>query len=139
VDVARKALILARILGSKMELEDIKLKGLYPQSMGKLSAEDFLQQVHTLDGFYKEQQEKAKKENKVLRFVAKVTKQTSSVGLQAVDAVSEIGSLRGPDNLIIFKTKRYFKNPLIIKGPGAGIEVTAAGVFANVLLASDTL
>jgi len=139
MDVARKALILARILGRKVELDDIQLESLYPEKLQKLNVEDFLKQLNTLDASYKEKQEKAQQENKVLRFVAQVTPEACTVGLQAVDAASEIGSLRGPDNLIVFKTKRYSQNPLVVKGPGAGIVVTAAGVFADVLAAAKML
>jgi len=139
MDVARKALILARILNRKMELEEIQLESLYPEELQKLNVEDFLKQLNTLDASYKEKQEKAQQENKVLRFVAQVTPEACTVGLQAVDAASEIGSLRGPDNLIVFKTKRYSQNPLVVKGPGAGIVVTAAGVFADVLAAAKML
>lgn len=133
IDVARKALILARLLGGKLELKDIKLKGLYPEEMQKLSVESFLNDVSKLDKFYKEKAEYAKQKSKVLRFVAKVNPKQCEVGLDEVDKSSDIGNLQGPDNIILIKSKRYFNNPLIIKGPGAGIEVTAAGVFANIL------
>lgn len=133
IDVARKALILARILGQKIEIDDIQLVSLYPKRMQDLTVENFLNNLHLLDDFYIQKMEKAKKKSKVLRFVAKVTLQKCSVGLEEVDKASDIGRLQGPDNLIILKSKRYLKNPLIIKGPGAGIVVTAAGVFADVL------
>lgn len=133
VDVARKALILARIIGEKMELVDIDLNGLYPKEMDSLSREEFMEQLSDLDKEYKEKTVKAKKENKVLRFVATVTHKKCRVGLEAVDRNSDIGNLHGPDNLIVFKTKRYFDNPLVVKGPGAGLAVTAAGVFGDLL------
>ncbi|HSA84156.1 MAG TPA: hypothetical protein VLF20_04700, partial [Patescibacteria group bacterium] len=116
IDVARKALILARICGRKFAFEDIKLEGLYPVKMAKLSLEDFLKDLPVLDSVYKEKMEKAKKKKQVLRFVAKITEKEVLVGLQAVDKTSDIGSLRGPDNLVVIKSKRYFDNPLVIKG-----------------------
>lgn len=132
-DVARKALILARLIGQKIELKNIKLGALYPEEMHNLSQEDFLKNIRKLDIFYKEKTEKARRENKVLRFVAKVSYEKCSVGLLEVDGLSDIGSLTGQDNIIAIKTKRYFDNPLVIKGPGAGIGVTASGVFSDVL------
>ena len=133
LDVARKALIISRIIGQKSELKDIEITGLYPVGMQKLSLPDFLLRLKDLDHFYKRKVKQAKKKNKALRYVAKINPIEFSVKLQEVDALSDIGSLKGPDNLILFKTKRYFRNPLVIKGPGAGGEVTAAGVFADIL------
>ena len=138
-DVARKALILARLLGQRISFDEINLKGLYPGSMSNLSRDEFLKNVSELDSLYKMKQEKAQKENKVLRFVAKVTRKGCIVGLQSIDKTSDIGGLSGPDNLVVIKTKRYFDNPLVIKGPGAGIEVTAAGVFADILTAAKMI
>lgn len=133
VDVARKALILARLIGRKIEIKDIQLVGLYPKKMQKLSDENFLRDLYQINNFYKQKVKEAKKKDKVLRFVAKISFQKCSVGLQEVDKSSDIGNLKGPDNLIALKTERYFKNPLVVKGPGAGIFVTAAGVFADLL------
>ena len=132
-DVARKALILARINKLPMELKDIKLTSLFPRQMQDLSVNEFLKKLPELDKEYKVKAEKAAKANKVLRFLAKVNNKSATVGLEAVDRTSDIGSLTGPDNLIIIKTKRYFANPLIVKGPGAGIAVTAAGVFGDII------
>lgn len=132
-DVARKALILARLLGKKIELEDIRLESLYPKEMNKLSIENFLRNTQTLDADYKNRLATAAKNKKVLRFVAKVNQKECTVGLEEVEATSDIGNLNGPDNIVVIKTKRYFNNPLVVKGPGAGREVTAAGVFADVL------
>lgn len=133
IDVARKALILARMLGQKLELKDIKLESLYPQAMGKLSIPDFLKKLPALDAQYKRKNDEAKKQGKVLRFIATIKPKECIVGLQAVDKNSNIGSLKGPDNIIVFQTKRYFDNLLVVKGPGAGVEVTAAGVVADIL------
>ena len=132
-DVARKALILARLMGKKIELQDIQLEGLYPQSMQELSVEEFLIQCNQLDNRYKKMVQNAKMKDQVIRFVAKVSKNTCSVGLMLVEKDSDIGNLQGPDNIIVIKTERYFDNPLVIKGPGAGIAVTAGGVFSDIL------
>ncbi len=133
IDVARKLLILSRLLGRKMELQQINLVSLCPIDMKNLSADEFLKQLSKIDKSYKEKIVKAKKKNKVLRFIGEINNQGSRVGLQEVDELSDFGRLKGPDNLVVIKTKRYFSNPLVIKGPGAGIEVTAAGVLADML------
>lgn len=133
IDVVRKALILSRLIGQKMELADIQCMSLYPKNLESLSTNEFLAQIRSVDLFYKTRVEKARKKNKVLRFIGEINNQGSSVGLQEVDMLSDFGRLKGPDNLVVIKTKRYSNNPLIIKGPGAGIEVTAAGVFADML------
>lgn len=132
-DVARKALILARLCGYKLELSDIKLQGLYPSSMQKISREQFMQLLPQLDLQYKKKMNDALRIGKTLRFVATFGKGICQVGMKEVDRGSDIGSLRGPDNLIVFKTKRYFTNPLVIKGPGAGVEITASGVVSDIL------
>lgn len=139
LDVARKALILARTIGIKQELSEINLQSLYPSNMKNLSVTEFMQELKKSDGFYKKKMEKAGKDNMTLRFVAKVTNEKCSVGLRAVEIGSDVGNLKGPDNLIVFKTKRYYQRPLVIKGPGAGVEVTASGVFADILSAAKQL
>jgi len=132
-DVARKALILSRIIGRKLELKDIKIVNLYSRKLDSLNIEEFMKQVGVLDKYYQDKIARVKMKNRVFRYVARISHKTCTVGLEEVEASSEIGSLKGSENLIMIKTKRYFKNPLVIKGPGAGIEVTAAGVFANIL------
>ena len=74
----------------------------------------------------------ARARGEVLRYVASIT-DTVTVGLRAVPADSAIGSLRGPDNILVFRTRRYRDNPLVVRGPGAGAEVTAAGVLGDIL------
>ena len=139
LDVARKALILSRILGKKIELTDIKLSPLFPREMEKLSVSEFLKEVKRLDEFYKNKQNKAKSKRRTLRFVASINSIQTTVGLEDVEINSDLGRLKGPDNLILFRTKRYFNNPLIIKGPGAGVEVTASGVFNDILTISKMI
>jgi len=133
LDVARKALILARIIGRKLELSDIEIESLYPTRMNKLSLDEFLKSATQLDSLYQDKFRKAKHMGKTLRFVANVTARKCTVGLEMVSKNSDLGSLKGPDNIIIFKTKRYFDRPMVIKGAGAGAEVTATGVFGDIL------
>lgn len=133
LDVARKALILSRILGRNLSLNEIKLTPLYPKNLDNLSVEEFLEKISSLDSYYYRLMMKARNNNKTLRFIAKINRKFCLVGLNQVDLNSDIGQLDGPDNIIVIRTKRYFKNPLVIKGPGAGPEVTAAGVFGDLL------
>ncbi len=124
LDVARKALILARTMGLKIELSEIDLTSLYPKEMEKLSVPEFMKAIKKLDKSY---------QGKTLRYVATIDEKSCRVGVKEVEKNSDLGRLKGPDNIVIFVTKRYANNPLVIKGPGAGAEVTAAGVFADIL------
>lgn len=139
LDVARKALILSRILGRRIELSDIDLTSLYPESMSNLTVNEFFKKVHQLDGLYQKQIDNAKKKNQTLRFVATVGARKCTVGLETVSKDSDLGGLKGPDNIIVFKTKRYFDRPMVIKGPGAGIQVTAAGIFGDILTIANMI
>ena len=139
MDVARKVLIMARILGQKIEIKDIKVQNLCPQNLAGVSVEEFVKGIDTLDVEYRYKVEEARFKGKVLRYVATITPTSCNVGLEAVDKESGIGRLKGTDNIIVFNTKRYLENPLIIQGPGAGLEVTAAGVYSNILEACKVL
>lgn len=138
VDVARKALILSRLLARRLELHDVTLTSLFPQEMASLSSEAFMQQLPDLDRDYAARVEEARKHGCVLRYVANITPTSANVELVEVPKMSDIGSLQGPDNILIIHTERYHDNPLVIKGPGAGTSVTAAGVFADILTAIAT-
>lgn len=139
LDVARKALILARLIGQKIELSDITLQKLYPPELENASVEQFMFQIPSLDNDYKKRIIKAQKNGRTLRYVAQVTNNHCTSLLQEVSKSSDIGYLKGPDNIISVKTKLYFDHPLLIKGPGAGREVTAAGVFGDILLAAQRI
>lgn len=132
-DVARKALILNRLAGSKRELKDMAVHSLIPHAMNRLTVVQFMKNVSTLDGRYHKKVKQALLQNKVLKYVARIAADSCSVGLQLFPNNSDIGSLKGPDNIVVIKSKRYHQYPLVIKGPGAGMEVTAAGVFADLL------
>ncbi len=132
-DVARKVLILARMIGMKTEQNGVKVQKLYPKKFDEFTVEKFMQKIKELDKDYKKKFQTAKKKGKTFRFVAKVLKKNCSVNLMEVEKDSDLGNLKGPDNMIILKTKRYFTRPMVIKGPGAGAEVTASGVFADIL------
>lgn len=134
MDVARKILILAREVGTQMELSDVKIDNILPKScLDASSVEDFFTELENADDHFEELVEKAESENKVLRYIAKVENGEAVVSLQAVDINNPFYSLSGSDNMISFTTDRYKERPLVVKGPGAGAEVTAAGVFAEII------
>lgn len=133
LDVARKALILSRLIGENLSLEEIKTQSLYPENLSSVSVDEFLDKINIVDNHYHHLFLKAEKEEKTYRYVANINHNSCYVGVRKVDLKSDIGLLVGPDNMVVIRTKRYYQNPLIIKGPGAGPEVTAAGVFGDLL------
>ena len=133
MDVARKALILGRLLGFDGELGDIALESLVPEPARKLSLANFLKRLEEFDPAWEQRASDARENGRVLRYVASVTKRRVEVGLQAVEATSPFAALNGTDNQVAFTTMRYQTNPLIITGPGAGPAVTAAGVLNDIL------
>lgn len=132
MDVARKALILARTIGIQLELSDIEVEALYPATMSSLSVPEFLRRSAELDEAYAERRAGAARSGNVLRYLASVTRDGVHIGLRAVPANSDFGSLRGADNLISIATERY-SSPMRIAGPGAGRDVTAAAVLADAM------
>jgi aspartokinase/homoserine dehydrogenase 1 len=133
MDVARKALILGRLLGFPGEMKDIKVESLVPAGAERLETKDFLARLEDYDAAWHERVEAARAKGNVLRYRAIITRRSVRVGLVEVPAASPLGSLDGTDNRFIFTTKRYHKNPLVITGPGAGPAVTAGGIFNDVL------
>ena len=132
-DVARKALILARTAGWPLTEGELEVKALYPKSLSDISRESFLSEMRSLDDQYKSRFETAEANKKSLRYIARITSAGGEVGLVPVERNSSLGALQGPANYVSLQTKRYFENPLIISGPGAGPAVTAAGVMGDVI------
>ncbi len=133
MDVARKALILARRLGWKLNIEDIKLESLFKPEMSSNDADDFIDNLSALDGYFSDRIKEAGKNNCVLRYVARIENGKVSVGVENISLDTPLGSLKGTDNQITITTRRYEKNPLVVTGPGAGAEVTAAGVLNDIV------
>jgi bifunctional aspartokinase / homoserine dehydrogenase 1 len=134
VDVARKILILARESGLSMEIDAIEIENLVPEAGREAnSVEQFFVELKKADDKFAAMQNQAKCNNKKLRYIAKLEKGLATVSLQAIDKNHPFYDLSGSDNIVSFTTKRYKETPLVIKGPGAGAEVTAAGVFADIL------
>jgi aspartokinase/homoserine dehydrogenase 1 len=133
-DVGRKILILARETGIPMETEHIKLIGFLPEgAMEAESVDDFFTVLEKNADYFAGLQTDAAAEGKVLRMIATLEGEDASVGIQAVDADNPFYGLNGSDNMIVFTTDRYRERPLVVRGPGAGAEVTAAGVFAEII------
>lgn len=132
-DVARKALILARLLGFKGEMADVEVESLVPPRLRRTPLDKFLSTLETQDEGWSERQAAAAKQGRVLRYVLEATPRKVVVGLRAVPLSHPLASLRGTDNQIVFTTVRYHEHPLVITGPGAGPEVTAAGVLNDIL------
>ena len=133
MDVARKALILARMLGYRGDLEGVEVESLVPAEARSLTRDAFVASLEQFDDDWRERQAAAERAGAVLRYVLTVTPRKVSVGLRAVDRSHPLAGLRGTDNQIVFTTPRYLENPLVITGPGAGPAVTAAGVLNDVL------
>ncbi|WDS36254.1 bifunctional aspartate kinase/homoserine dehydrogenase I [Pseudoxanthomonas sp.] len=132
-DVARKLVILARDAGRAMSLEDVQVESLVPESLRQASVEDFMARLGEVDAAFAKRLADAKASGNVLRYVARLHEGGASVGLVELPANHAFANLRLTDNIVQFNTRRYSDNPMIVQGPGAGPEVTAAGVFADVL------
>ena len=133
MDVARKALILGRLLGFEGEISDIALESLVPEPARKMPLKEFLSRLEDFDDAWEQRASAARESGRVLRYIASVTKKRVAVGLQAVESTSPFAALSGTDNQVAFTTMRYQTNPLVITGPGAGPAVTAAGVLNDIL------
>ncbi|MDB4899905.1 MAG: aspartokinase/homoserine dehydrogenase [Gemmatimonadetes bacterium] len=132
-DVARKGLILARMLGYAGELSDVGVESLVPEGLKDLTRDEFLAALPSCDGHWVQRVSEAEARGEVLRYRARSTRGGVRVGLVSVPKTSALASLDGTDNLFAFRTARYHDRPLIVSGPGAGAAVTAAGVLGDVL------
>jgi homoserine O-acetyltransferase/O-succinyltransferase len=133
MDVARKALILAQLLGYEGTLDKVEVESLVPDDLRSVAAAEFLARLEELDSVWRERVTDAHASGRVLRYRATVTAESVRVGLVAVDLSSSFATLTGTDNQFAITTTRYRANPIVITGPGAGVAVTAAGVLNDVL------
>mmetsp|Transcript_9334 Transcript_9334/g.34218 ORF Transcript_9334/g.34218 Transcript_9334/m.34218 type:complete len:805 (+) Transcript_9334:675-3089(+) len=136
MDVARKVTILARESGLGLELSEVPVRSLVPEPLQEVdSVDEFMSRLPDFDADIKAEAQAAAKEGKVLRYVGVVDAAagTGSVELRKYDASHPFAQLKGSDNIISFQTDRYDSQPLIVRGPGAGPEVTAGGVFCDIL------
>jgi len=134
MDVARKILILSRESGLEMELDDVIVENLVPEDCrGEMSVDAFFQKLETHNGSFEKLLAEADAKNEKLRYMAVLENGTTRIRLGSVDNQHPFYSLSGSDNIILLTTERYHERPMVIRGPGAGAEVTAAGVFADVI------
>ena len=134
MDVARKILILGREVGLKLEPEDITIDKLLPENCENAPTVDaFFDELVVSNSFFADKVKEAKANGQVLRFVATLENGKINIGVKGVDQKHPFYQMDGADNIISFTTKRYNTRPLVIKGPGAGAEVTASGVFADIV------
>jgi len=133
LDVARKALILARLIGFKGDLRNIAVETLVPRDLRDVSRDEFLERLGDVDDSWRRRVDETRSRGAVLRYRMRATRTSVSVGLVEVAASDPLGSLQGTDNQFAFATGRYREHPLVIRGPGAGPAVTAAGVLNDLL------
>ncbi len=146
-DVARKLVILAREMGLKVSLEDVEVESLAPAVLAGASVEEFMRRLPEFDAPMQAKLDDARANHSVLRFVAKLVPPVANsdgrakltVSLQSLPNTHAFAHVALTDNIVQFQTARYCANPLIVRGPGAGPEVTAAGVFADVLRIASAL
>jgi aspartokinase/homoserine dehydrogenase 1 len=135
-DVMRKIMILAREAGEKLEMEDISNTPFMPESCMTGTVADFYKAMEKQEEHFKALYKAAEKEGKKLKFVAQYENGKAAVGLQHIDRDHDFYHLYGKDNIVLFHTNRYVDQPMVVKGAGAGAEVTASGVFADIIRAA---
>jgi len=127
MDVARKALILAQLLGYEGTLDEVAVESLVPEELRTVTIAEFLARIEELDPVWRRRVAEVRASGRMLLYRATVTAEGARVGLVAVGALSSFAALTGTDNQFAITTTRYRANPIVISGPGAGVAVTAAG------------
>ena len=134
MDVARKLLILARELNLRMDLADVEVESLAPEELSEATVEEFLDGLGRYDGDMRRRLEQAGEEGCVLRYVGRLDSEgRASVRLESLPEDHLFARLDLTSNMFLFRTARYSDSPLVVQGPGAGPEVTAGGIFADLL------
>jgi aspartokinase/homoserine dehydrogenase 1 len=140
-DVKRKLIILAREAGFPLEGYEVEVAALLPEALqAAASVEEFFDLLPAHDDHFERLRTEAAKAGRVLRMIASIDEAgKAKIGLEAVDPDNPFYFLSGSDNMIVFTTTRYQERPLVVRGPGAGAEVTAAGVFAEIISIGNDL
>lgn len=134
IDVMRKILILARESGNRLEIDDIANNSFLPEeSLNTTNNEDFFASLVKYEERFQEMYAKAAAKDSKLKYVAQYENGEASVGLQEIPKGHDFYNLEGSDNIVLFYTERYPNQPMIIKGAGAGADVTASGIFADII------
>jgi bifunctional aspartokinase / homoserine dehydrogenase 1 len=140
MDVARKLIILGREMGLTLEMADVRVEGLVPKELEACGVDEFMARLPEFDATMAATLADAVQKKEVLRYVGRVDADgKATVGLVRLDAKHAFANIALTDNVVRFATRRYCDNPLIVQGPGAGPEVTAAGVFSDLLRLSAYL
>jgi len=138
-DAARKALILARLLGYPLELRDVEVEPLYPAEWDSLSVEEFMEHLPELDARYRQLAQDARAQGQTLRYVIEVSQGRCRARLERLESNDELLRPGVADSVVAFYTERYGDSALIVRGKGSGPELTASGVLADVLLVAQML
>lgn len=138
-DVARKFLTLARTLGLRIERKQLEVESLIPETLRDAGQQTFLKELHAYDDAWQQRIREAEKRNETLRYTGRLKDGKISIGIQSVPKDSPLGQLKGTDNLIQIFSHLYSQTPLVIQGPGAGKEVTAAGVLSDIIKTAKSL
>jgi homoserine dehydrogenase len=134
LDVARKALILARTTGREVNLDDIQVESLVPDHLRDVSVDEFLARITEADDDIGRRAYEAREMGETLKYVATIPAHGPiEVGIRSIPISTVLGALQGPENIVSFRTKRYDAYPLVVTGPGAGAAVTAAGMTGDML------
>ncbi len=136
-DVARKLLILAREMELPVERSDVAVESLVPVNLLDVSLAAFMDRLEEADEYWEDRIEAARKEGKYLRYISLIEDGRLSVRVRAVGPESPFAHLQGTDNMVAFTTDRYDTNPLVVQGPGAGPDVTAAGILSDLIKAAE--
>lgn len=134
IDFARKLVILARESGLKIELKDVSIEPLLPEELRTCSIDEFLSKLPTMDSKIAKLAQEALSRNERLRYVGRIDRRgKAEIFLKSFPSSHPFAQTQSTDNIVAFSTTRYSKQPLVVQGPGAGPDVTAAGVFADLL------